>query len=358
VSEEQDDSSKTEEPTGKKLEEAHKQGQYVVSREVNTWLSVLAIMIVLVYVAPYVFKGLGDRLSYYIAEADQLQLDRGGIGLIMTRVLRDVVVLVWLPLLILLLFGMSGTILQSGFHVTWTLLEPKFSKISPLTGIKRLLSPIPQAIELAKAVVKLVVVTVIAYLVLKPVFVSVEATIGLEMWPLLEEMRKLALALFIGVLLVMAAVAAGDFAYQYMQHYKKLRMTKQEIKDEHKQSEGDPMVKGRLRGLRMEKARKRMMASVPKADVVVTNPTHYAVALQYDPTTMQAPVVLAMGIDQIALNIRKIAEEHKIPIVRNPPLARALYDTAEIDREIPADHYKAVAEVISYVFKLKGRRMG
>ena len=155
------------------------------------------------------------------------------------------------------------------------------------------------------------------------------------------------------VIIAVLIIAVADYAYQKYSHLKKLRMTKQEVKDEYKQVEGDPLVKSRIRQVRMERARRRMMDNVPKADVVIVNPTHYAVALEYKMDTMEAPVVLAKGIDNIALRIKAIAEEHEIPVVENPPLARALFASAELDQTIPPEHYKAVAEVIGYVMQLK-----
>ena len=151
----------------------------------------------------------------------------------------------------------------------------------------------------------------------------------------------------------MGIVALIDVVYQRNEHTKKMRMTKQEVKDEYKQTEGDPMIKGKLRQLRSEKARQRMMQAVPQADVVITNPTHYSIALKYDPDTMEAPLCLAKGVDEVALRIREVAKEHEIVLYENVPLARALYDTVEIDETIPQEHFKAVAEAISYVFKLR-----
>jgi flagellar biosynthetic protein FlhB len=170
-------------------------------------------------------------------------------------------------------------------------------------------------------------------------------------------LHKQAVHLVLVLLVVFTLIAAGDLFYQRYQYIKGLRMTKAEVKDEYKQQEGDPIIKSRLRQMRLEKARKRMMAQVPKADVVITNPTHYAVALKYDSGKMAAPTVLAKGIDRVAERIRELAEENKIALVSNPPLARALYDTVEIDKEIPAAHYRAVAEVISYVYKLKKHKI-
>jgi flagellar biosynthetic protein FlhB len=172
---------------------------------------------------------------------------------------------------------------------------------------------------------------------------------------MLDELYALVMRLLTGMLVVLLVIAIADVVYQRMEHYKKMRMTKQEVKDEYRQSEGDPHVRARLRQLRAEKARQRMMQAVPQADVVITNPTHYAIALKYKPEEMDAPVCVAKGTDEVALRIREIAKEHDIVIYEAPPLARVLFDVVELDEMVPAEHYKAVAEVISYVFKLKGR---
>ena len=179
----------------------------------------------------------------------------------------------------------------------------------------------------------------------------------LSMTDLMIVIQDLSVRLLLGVLAIMTVIAAVDFLYQRFEFLKSMRMTRQEIRDELKQTEGDPMVKGRLRQIRMERARRRMMANVPKADVVITNPTHFAVALSYKPAEMAAPRLVAKGADLIAARIREVAEEHDVPIVENPPVARGLFAAVDLDQEIPADHYRAVAEIISYVFRLKGREM-
>lgn len=168
-------------------------------------------------------------------------------------------------------------------------------------------------------------------------------------------MKTLVVRLMVGILVVLLVIAVIDLLYQRFEHYKRMRMTKQELKDEYKQTEGDPHIKARLRQLRTERARQRMIQAVPRADVVITNPTHYSIALEYKPETMEAPVCIAKGLDNVALRIREVAKEHNIVLFENPPLARVLYDTVDIDETIPSEHYKAVAEVISYVFKLRGR---
>jgi flagellar biosynthetic protein FlhB len=177
----------------------------------------------------------------------------------------------------------------------------------------------------------------------------------MDMAAILWVLHHLSIKMLIGVCSAMAVIAILDFLYQRFEYLKNLRMSKQDIKDEFKQSEGSPEIKAKLRQMRMERARKRMMAAVPTADVVITNPTHFAVALKYDTAKHAAPHVVAKGQDNVALNIRKLAEENNIPIVQNPPLARALYETTDLDEQVPEEHFKAVAEVIAYVYKLKGK---
>jgi flagellar biosynthetic protein FlhB len=212
--------------------------------------------------------------------------------------------------------------------------------------------------EFIKSLLKISIVGVVAVTLMMPHFYSVEQYAGQPVSGLVTDIKSMALELMSAVIAVMTIVALVDLIFQRREFMKKMMMSRQELKDEYKQSEGDPMIKGRLRQLRMDKARRRMMQNVPKADVVITNPTHYAVALQYEPSDMNAPVVLAKGTDLIALRIREVAEENKISIIQNPPLARALFTSVEIDEEVPAEHYRAVAEIISYVFKLKKKSLG
>lgn len=204
-----------------------------------------------------------------------------------------------------------------------------------------------------KGIVKIIVVSYVAYLVIRPDLAKFELLPTMETSGILSFIHDIVVLLLFSVAIAVLVIAIADYAYQKYSHLKKLRMTKQEVKDEYKQVEGDPLVKSRIRQVRMERARRRMMDNVPKADVVIVNPTHYAVALEYKMDTMEAPVVLAKGIDNIALRIKAIAEEHEIPVVENPPLARALFASAELDQTIPPEHYKAVAEVIGYVMQLK-----
>lgn len=355
MSEDADESSKTEEPTQKKISEAEKQGQFAMTKEIANWLMVAAMIVILVSILPGTLKGLIHRLNFYFENVDRISLDRGGVGSILFRVMMDTMWALWLPILLLVAAGVLATIGQTGFHVSWSLISPKFEKLNPIPGFINMFKLSTQGVELLKSLAKLIVVGAVSYLCLTPMFNGIEHFIGIDMMALVREMDVLAYRLLAGVLAVLTLIAGGDLFWQRFQYNKNMKMTKQEVKDEHKQSEGDPMVKGRIRQIRFERARKRMMAAVPNADVVVTNPTHFAIALKYDPGQMNAPMVLAKGVDQVAFKIREIAEANKIPVVENPPLARALYAACDIDEEVPSEHYRAVAEVITYVFKLKGR---
>ncbi|MDY0241448.1 MAG: flagellar type III secretion system protein FlhB, partial [Rhodospirillaceae bacterium] len=208
----------------------------------------------------------------------------------------------------------------------------------------------------AKNLAKLGIVGTLAYLLLVPKAKTLDLLVTMELRPTLDYLHSILLTLLLFVVALVATIGLIDWIFQRYQYLKKMRMTKQEIKDEYKQNEGDPMIRSRLRAIRMARTRQRMMAAVPEADVVVTNPTHYACALKYDPEKMNAPVLVAKGQDLIAARIRDVARDHDVPIVENPPLARALHASVEIDDEIHPDHYKAVAEVISYVMRLKEKK--
>ncbi|NDC57001.1 MAG: flagellar type III secretion system protein FlhB [Alphaproteobacteria bacterium] len=211
--------------------------------------------------------------------------------------------------------------------------------------------------DLLRGIVKIAIVGWIGYLVMEPIIMNMDQAVGYDLPFVVALISQHAVTLLLYVFVLVSLLAAVDLAYTRWQFNENMKMTRQEVKDEHKQSEGDPLIKTRLRSLRMEKARKRMMANVPKADVVITNPTHFAVALQYTPGKNTAPVVLAKGADMIAARIRALAEEHEIPLISNPPLARVLFQTVEIDEQIPAEHYQVVAEIIAYVYRLKRKKL-
>jgi flagellar biosynthetic protein FlhB len=260
-----------------------------------------------------------------------------------------------IPFLMLMLFALIGNLVQHRPTLTTEQLKPKLSKVSLIAGWKRLFSS-TSLVNFAKGIAKLVIVAVIMFVIAWPRRDELELMISTDISVLLVFVRDMAVQLLGGVLAVMTVIAGLDLLYQRWKWNQKQRMSMKEVRDEYKQMEGDPTVKAKLRQIRIERGRKRMMQAVPQATVVVTNPTHFAVALQYEPG-MPAPVCVAKGQDQIALTIRRIAEDNAVPVVENPPLARSLHASVEIDQEVPSEHYKAVAQVISYVMKLgKGRR--
>ncbi|HET8726035.1 MAG TPA: flagellar biosynthesis protein FlhB [Alphaproteobacteria bacterium] len=354
MAEDQDDSQKTEEPSHRKLEEARKKGQVATSQEVKHWFVLLGGVLVIGIFGPIAAEQISARFAGYLTRLEQIPADGSALVELARRAVADFTMILILPLLVLVIAAMAGSLIQHGPMLAAESLKPKLEKLSPLAGLKRQFSAKALA-EFAKGIIKLVIVGAVAVVVVMPEFRGIEQFAGLDPASLLTRIWALAIRLMIAVLAIMALIAVLDYLYQRFEFMKQQRMTKQEVKDEFKQSEGDPMIKARLRGLRMERARQRMMQAVPQADVVITNPTHYAVAMKYDPATMGAPKVVAKGVDQIALKIREVAREHDVAIVENPPLARALHAAVEIDQDVPPEHYRAVAEVISYVFKLQRR---
>ena len=246
--------------------------------------------------------------------------------------------------------------LQTGFFMSTDMIKIDLERLKPWSGLSKLFS-YNSVIELGKSFVKLVVLGWLAYMMISPLIRQLPSFVGRDLLVAVAFVHQEIIHILSVLMVVVGALAIADFIYQRLHYMKSLRMTKTEVKDEFKQTEGDPKIKSRLRQIRLEKARKRMIARVPKADVVVTNPTHYAVALEYNNQKMKAPIVSAKGADRIAQRIREVALENNVPIVSNPPLARALYDTVDIDFPIKAEHYKAVAEVISFVYKLKKKRL-
>lgn len=356
MAEEQDDSQKTEDPTSRRLDEARNRGQVANSREVNNLLMLTVFTLsVLVFGGPAA-SALYKATMPFIESPDQIPADFGHLVEIAWKLLGVLLLAGIIPLVLAVAAAIGAGYLQFGLIFSAESIAPKLSKISPLAGLKRMFSMRSLA-EFVRGLLKIAVVAAVALFLIVPEVAHLNKLIGMEMTQLLSEVKGLLAKLLIGVVAIVAAIAAIDVIYQRMQHLREMRMSRQEIKDEYKETEGDPLVKGRLRQLRMERTRRRMMAQVPQSDVVVTNPTHYAVALKYDPNTMSAPKMMAKGVDKVAQKIREIAKEHGIPVVENPPLARGLFAAVEVDQEVTPEFYKAVAEVVSYIFRLKRRRL-
>jgi len=352
--EQEDDAQKTEEPTPKKLEDARKKGDVPLSREVNNWVMLLAATLIIGFAAGPVFSNLAEVMKSYIAKAHLYPSIPGGLHILLGEAYKEVIVIMALPLVILLLAAFLGPFLQIGPLFSAEKIKPSLNKISIIKGFGRLFS-MRSLVEFAKGIFKIGLIGLVGVVIIYPYYDKMEHLVGLPVPLALDELRFLVMRLMIGVLVALLLIALADIVYQRAEHHKKMRMSKQEIKDEYKQMEGDPHVRARLRQLRQERARQRMMQQVPESDVVITNPTHYSIALKYDPEEMGAPVCVAKGVDEVAMRIREVAKENGIILYENKPLARALYDAVEIDETIPTEHYQAVAEIISYVFKLKGK---
>jgi flagellar biosynthetic protein FlhB len=346
-----DDSEKSEDPTQKRLDDALQRGDVAKSQEVSTWFVLGAGTLVLMTFSGSMSSGLNTTLRGLLANAHGIATDGRGLIDLAARLGRETIAAVAIPFLVLALAAIAGNMVQHRLVWSTESLKPKASKISPMAGAKRLFSK--QALmNFVKGLIKLALLGTIMTALLWPQRHRLEGLVTTDVEAILPLTKVLSLEILGMVVAVLAIIAAADFFFQYRQWYEKQKMSMQELKEEFKQSEGDPHVKGKIRQLRQERMKRRMMAEVPKASVVVTNPTHYAVALQYD-RGMNAPVCLAKGVDAVARRIRETAELHGIPIVENPPLARALHATAELDQEIPPEHYKAVAEVIGYVMRLR-----
>ena len=350
----EDPSSKTEEPTPKRLSKGREEGQVVSSQEIKTWLMLLATAFAIVMMAPRVMRQVTVISEPFIESSDATTVDLYRLQHLFADLSIELAI-VLAPLVgLLTVIAIASNVGQSGLVYSPKKIGMKLSKISILAGFKRMFG-LRGTIEFVKGIIKLAIVSFVAMVATLPFLTDLDLSPGFEVETILDRLGDLALALLVGTLAVMTVIAVLDYIFQRHEFMRQMRMTKQEVRDEYKQAEGDPLIKARIRRLRTERARKRMMAAVPRADVVITNPTHYAVALEYKMDTMPAPKLLAKGMDEVARKIREIAEEHQVPIVENPPLARALFATVELDQEIPPEHYKAVAEVIGYVMRLKGR---
>jgi flagellar biosynthesis protein FlhB len=348
-----EDDDRTEEPTQRKLDEAIKKGDVAKSQEINTLFVLGGFTLAVMILSGYITQSLTFSLRGFLMNAHQVPSSPAAYLAVGQKAIWAAIVAAGLPMLFAVIGGLMGGGLQHRPLWTFDPLTPKFSRISPMAGAKRLFGK-EAWVQFVKGLVKILIVGTVATTVLWKEHDHLESFARMEPGAMLGALLTLALKLLGGVLAIYAFLAIGDAVYQRMAWMKRQRMSKQELKDEYKNTEGNPEIKAKLKQMRAAKAKSRMMAAVPTATVVITNPTHYAVALKYE-RGMAAPVCVAKGVDAIALKIRAVATEHRVSIVENPPLARALHATVEIDQEIPVEHYKAVAEVIGAILRLRRR---
>jgi flagellar biosynthesis protein FlhB len=351
MAEERDDTEQTEDPTPKRLDEAIRRGDVVKSLEVNTWFAIAGGALTLMVFARPAAESLEAAFRNVLANSYLIPADGPGIVDLTRRLAFEVLAALGIPVLLLTLAALIGTAIQHRILFSFEPLTPHLSKISPAAGLRRLFSKQALA-NFAKGLAKLTIFGAVIASLLWPQRYRLAGLIGADPVLILPFTQSLAMQMLGTVVAILAIVAAADYLFQYRQWYERQKMSLRELKDEFRQTDGDPMVKGKIRQLRQSRMRKRMMAAVPKASLVITNPTHFAIALRYE-RGMSAPVCLAKGVDLIARRIREVAEAHGIPVIENPPLARALHATVDIDQEIPPEHYRAVAEIIGYLMRLR-----
>ncbi len=350
----EDKEQRTERATPKRREEARKKGDVAKSREVSSVAVLMAALAALYFSGMYMFEGLMEVTGAGLLDAGTFPVTRSSMLNLLVETVSAIGRISFPVILGVFLAAAVSNIAQVGFLVTTEPLTPKIEKINPLKGLQRLLS-LYSVVELLKSILKIVIVSTVAFFAIRAEAESIPPLMLMSPWEIVAFISGVSFRILFKCAWVLLILAAVDYAYQRWEYERKLRMTKQEIKDELKQSEGDPKVKSKLRALQREGAMRRMMEEVPKADVVITNPTHYAVALRYRKEEAEAPRVVAKGKDHLALRIKKAAEEAGIPIVEDKPLARTLYKSIEVGQEIPVSLYKAVAEILAYVYRLSGK---
>ena len=356
MADDKDPDSKTEEATPQKLEEARKKGDVAKSADVAPALSLLGATAVIVMGGGYFATSIGEAFMPFIASPHLLLggLEAGAGVEIGMNAVWAVAPFLGAVMLATIIGGVGGNVFQSGFLFSAEKMKPKWEKVSPMGGLKRIFGP-DGLMQFAQTFAKLIAVSVICWMVLKPHMREFENMAAMSPAAILPLTRDLMIALMASTLVFLVLGAGADFIWQRMRFAKRQRMTKEEVKEEYKNTEGDPHVKAKLRQIRMQRSRQRMMQNVPKATVIVTNPTHYSVALRYEAGDA-APVCVAKGVDALALRIREVAREHDVPIVENVPLARALYAAVDIDETIPREHFEAAARIIGFVMQKRKRR--
>ncbi len=350
----EDKSQQTEQPTAKRLEQAREAGDVVKSQEVSAFVLLAGGTLAIAMFGKSTAMGIGNLLTMFIEQPEQMSVD--GAGLIsMGRGVMLHLALVLAPFtLVLVIAGLAGHVLQSRPGFSPQKLLPDFGKISPLAGFKRMFG-LDGWVNLLKGLLKIAIVGMAIWTQLWPARGMLDAILAQTAVGVMADMNHLLFRVLFAALIALGVIAGADYIFQRIRFIQRNRMSKQDIKEELRQNDGDPMIKAKVRQIRQERARKRMMAAVPGATVVIANPTHFAVALLYENGKTAAPICVAKGADALALRIRAVAEENDVPVVENPPLARALFASVEIDQAIPAEHYKAVAQVIGYVMRLSGK---
>lgn len=353
-----DPESKTEEATPRKLADARAKGDVAKSMDVGAAASLLGATAVLLGAGGYFASSMAEQLLPFIASPHTMMggLDAGAGVEIGMHALWAITPFLGALMLATIIGGVGGNLAQSGLIFAGDKLKPQWSRLNPLEGFKRIFGP-DGLVQFLKTFLKLLAVGFICWMVMKPHVREFENLAAMPPAAILPLARDMAIALMASALIFLSFTAGADYLWQRFRFNQRMRMSKEELKEDFKQSEGDPHVKAKLKQIRMQRSRQRMMQNVPTATVIVTNPTHYSVALRYEPDKGDAaPICVAKGVDAVALRIREVAREHNVPIVENVPLARALYAAVDIDETIPREHFEAAAKVIGFVFGQRRKR--
>jgi flagellar biosynthetic protein FlhB len=352
MAENDQEQERTEEATSRRREEAREKGQVARSQELISVGILVACLIYFYFGASGFLKNIMELMTAGFRAAGRADLTAESLNYLFIDLIYKVFFVLFPIMLTVVVAALLGNILQIGVLFSVKSVTPQFSKIDPIKGFQRLFS-MRSVIELIKSIFKICIVGAVAYFVVKNELSNMIPLMEQTVWGMMTYFGRICFKILLATTIILVILAIFDYIYQRWEYEKSLRMTKQEIKDEYKNTEGDPLIKARIRRIQREIAHKRMMAQVPKADVIITNPTHLAVAIKYDPDNMLAPTVVAKGANIIAEKIKQIAEENEVPIVENKPLAQVLYKMVDIDNLIPEDLYRAVAEVLAFVYDQK-----
>lgn len=347
-------SDKTEEPTPKKKKDARKQGNIAKSAEVNKAMTFIAILVVIYMMSGSIISELQGFIVNILSGDFSMTMNDNTIRILMFKVMMSFMKIVLPISLIIMVFGILGSLIQTGLFFSMESLKPKFSKLNPLTGLKNMFS-MKAIVNLIKSMVVICIMIYLGYSFMSKNFEGIIKSGDIYLPYLFNIVLDLIKSILTSITLAVAVVAALDYGYEKFSHKKGLKMTKQEVKEEYKQMEGDPHIKGKIKQKQRQMANQRMMQAVPSSTVILTNPTHISIAIRYEQGKDTTPIVVAKGVDEVAFRIREIAKSHDIPIIENVPLARLIYKEVDIDQEIPEEMYKAVAEVLVAVYKIKNK---
>jgi flagellar biosynthetic protein FlhB len=348
---------KTEQATPKRREEARKKGQVAKSIEVNSAFVLLFSIIVLYFSGNYLFARLSMLIRDVISSLDTVVVTRDGIQSFFFSVFIHIGLILFPMMLVLMLVGMLGSYSQVGLMFTTDPLTPKFDRLNPFTGIKRVIFSKRSIIELFKGLLKVFIIGWIGWTSINSYIAESALLMDADVLSIFLFLCNAAVTISFKITLVFLVIAGIDYFLQRRLFENEIKMTKEEVREENKQLEGDPLIKSRIRSIQRQLARRRMMQEVPKADVVITNPTHLAIALKYDFGNMEAPKVVAKGADKVAEKIKEIAKAHNIPIIEDKPLAQLIFKSVDIDENIPQDMYQAVAQILAYIYKMKNKKI-